>query len=59
MVPTMDTVIYSFFLENLCLNNINLLIAGISGVGKSNIILDFFKNLDTSKYNSKLVNFSA
>ena len=35
------------------------MITGGSGVGKSNIILDFFKNLNIDKYSTKLVNFSA
>ena len=50
MVPTADTVKYCYLLETLVLRGNNTIIVGDTGVGKTNIIQNFIKKLNTDKY---------
>lgn len=59
LVPTQDTAKYKYILNILLENNINLLLMGETGVGKSVIVGDFLSSLDKDKYVFTALNFSA
>lgn len=60
MVPTADTVKYSYLLESLLANSFPVLFTGQSGVGKSVIIQDLLNRINKSKgYLPINLNFSA
>ena len=60
IVPTQDTVKYSFFLESLVGNCFPVMIGGNTGVGKSVIVQDTFSKYSKANgYGVVPVNFSA
>ncbi|RKP20476.1 dynein heavy chain 6, axonemal, partial [Rozella allomycis CSF55] len=60
MVPTVDTVRYSFFLEYLINHDHPTLISGTTGVGKSFMIMDCLNKLTKNRgYLQANLNFSA
>ncbi|TPX36228.1 hypothetical protein SmJEL517_g01545 [Synchytrium microbalum] len=60
IVPTQDTVKYSYFLETLVGNGFPVMIGGNTGVGKSVIVQDTFNRFGKDKgYGVVPVNFSA
>lgn len=59
LVPTQDTAKYKYLLNILVANQVNLLLMGETGVGKSVIVGDFIQNLDKDKFVFTALNFSA
>jgi dynein heavy chain len=60
IVPTSETVKYSFFLEHLVANGFPVLFSGASGVGKSVIVQDLLNRVSKDKgFAPFIVNFSA
>ncbi|KAJ3330625.1 Dynein heavy chain 6, axonemal, partial [Kappamyces sp. JEL0680] len=60
MVPTVDTVKYSYLLESLLENSYPTLFVGETGVGKSIIVQDLLNRVGKAKkYNNVVLNFSA
>ncbi|KAJ3226918.1 Dynein heavy chain 6, axonemal [Clydaea vesicula] len=60
IVPTTDTVKYSYLLENLLANGFPTLLTGNTGVGKSIIVQDLLNRVSkTNGYMPLVMNFSA
>ena len=59
MVPTVETVRYSYLCDRFVKSGSNTLIIGNSGAGKTNVISQFLSEMDIDKFIFKQLNFSA
>ncbi|XP_023228391.1 dynein heavy chain 2, axonemal-like [Centruroides sculpturatus] len=59
MVPTSDTVRYSYLITMMLQKQYPILLVGPSGHGKTLIINHVINNLDITKYSKLIVNFSS
>eukprot|EP00002_Diphylleia_rotans_P015940 TRINITY_DN308_c0_g1_i6.p1 TRINITY_DN308_c0_g1~~TRINITY_DN308_c0_g1_i6.p1 ORF type:complete len:4231 (+),score=876.63 TRINITY_DN308_c0_g1_i6:183-12875(+) len=59
IVPTLDTVRFSYLLDLHLLNHIPIIFAGPTGTGKTIIIQNKITDMDSEKYTSILMQFSG
>ena len=60
IVPTIDTIRYSYMLDLLLSHDVPVLLAGPTGTGKSVVINEYLNaGIDTTKYQALFLSFSA
>jgi dynein heavy chain len=59
IVPTTDSVLYSYMIAKMIDTEKPLLYIGESGTAKTTVIQDYLDHLDDSKFNSLNINFSS
>ncbi|CAF4716798.1 unnamed protein product [Rotaria socialis] len=59
IVPNVDTIRYEYLIYNLLLNKHQVLLVGAIGTGKTTIVENVLKKLDSNLYNTLMIHMSA